>query len=162
MKKNITTTVLAAAMILAVSAMAVAGPNYGQGRGNGAGRGVSCQITPEKWAEVDAVTAKYADQFEALRTQMWAKHSVLQAMINKGDANEKKIGTLVGEITELRDKMRDLRETVSKEVVEKTGVQLADGRGCGRGQNRGMGQGRGMNQNQCQGQGYGMGQGRCY
>jgi len=112
-KKNITITALAGVLVLAMAAMSFAGPGYGRGFGGCGGpgsgpNGAYSQLSPEKQAAVDKIYEKYDAQFDELRTAMWTKHSTLQAMINGGDANEKKIGKLTAEISDLRTKMRDM------------------------------------------------------
>ena len=159
MKKTLTTT-LALALVLAMSAVSFAGPGYGRGGCNGQGKGMYSQLTPEKQAEVDTIFKKYDSQFDELRTQLWTKHSVLQAMLNNGDSNEKKIGKVPADITVLGNQMRDLRESMNKEISAATGIEVASlrGQGCG----RGKGQGYGRNGN-CPGSGpcgQGTGQGR--
>ncbi|CCH48863.1 Spy/CpxP family protein refolding chaperone [Pseudodesulfovibrio piezophilus] len=133
MKKNITITALATVLVLGMAAMSIAGPGYGHGRrgacgGNGPNSAYS-QLSPEKQAAADKIFQKYADQMSELRTAMWTKHSTLQAMINGGDANEKKIGKLTSEISELRDKMRDMRGQMGEELAQATGITFAGGFG---------------------------------
>lgn len=155
-KKSITITALAAALVLAMSAWSFAGPGWGRGGGCG-GYGVNSgysQLAPEKQAAVDKIVEKYESQFETLRTEMWTKHSTLQAMVNGGDANEAKIGKLTAELTQLRDKMWDLRSQMSDELVKETGITAGNGfaacpaygqASCpGYGSGGGRGYGRGM------------------
>lgn len=164
-KKNITISAMAAVLILAMAAMAIAGPGYGRGPGSGNCPAFS-QLTPEKQAEVDAIMQKYEPKFDELRTAMWTKHSVLQAMINDGDSNEKKMGKLTAEMTTLKTQMRDMRTAMSEELTTATGIDLSQvrggrGRGCGGyqqscagnyggGFQRGQGYGRGMGQGPAQ------------
>ncbi|EGB14880.1 zinc resistance-associated protein [Pseudodesulfovibrio mercurii] len=163
-KKQVSISALAAVLVLSMAAFAVAGPGQGrgyngvcQGFGPGSGPGAAySQLTPEKQAEVKAVFDKYEPQFEAVRNQMWAKRSVLQAMVNGGNADEKAITKLVNDISEQRNKMRDLRVAMSDELVKTTGIAAfgtCPGPGYGRGfdADDGPGQGRGM---------YGRGMGR--
>ncbi len=152
-KKNITISALAAMLILSMAAFAYAGPGYGRGGCGGPGatsNSAYSQLTPEKQAAVDKIVENYSEQFKELRTQMWTKHSTLQAMVNGGQADEKKIGKLTAEVTELRDKMVDLRDKMSDELVKETGITTANGFGScpaygqascpggGRGQGRGF------------------------
>jgi zinc resistance-associated protein len=157
---------------MAAFAMA-AGPNSGRGfagacGGPGYGAAYS-QLTPEKQAEVNAVVDKYQPQFETMRNQIWAKRSTLQAMINGGKDDEQAITKLVTDISTLRNKMRDLRATMSDELVKATGIAaFGSCPGYGRGfdgddgpmQGRGM-HGQGMYGHGMYGQGmYGQGMGR--
>ncbi len=131
-KKNITITALAAVLVLSMAAWAVAGPGYGRGGcggpGNGGGAGYS-QLSPEKQVAVDKIVEKYAPQFTELKTAMWTKHSTLQAMVNGGDADEKKIGKLTAEVTQMNTQMRDLRSAMSEELVKETGITSGGGYG---------------------------------
>lgn len=167
-KKNLSITALAAALILSMAAFAVAGPGYGRGFAGGCGgpgygpNAAYSQLTPEKQAEVQAIFDKYEPQFEGVRNQMWAKRSVLQAMVNGGKADEKAITGLVNDISKLRDQMWNLRKAMSDELVKATGIAAfgacpryaqndCPGYGDGPGQGRqdrmapGMGFGRGLN-----------------
>ncbi|OIQ49315.1 zinc resistance protein [Pseudodesulfovibrio hydrargyri] len=169
-KNSFTISALAAVLVLGMAAFAAAGPNAGRGfagpcGGPGFGAAYS-QLTPEKQAEVKAVVDKYQPQFEAVRNQIWAKRSVLQAMINGGQADEKAITKLVTDISGLRNKMRDLRGTMSDELVKTTGIAAfgaCPGPGYGRDfDGDGPFQGRGMGgQGMMDGHGmYGHGMGR--
>jgi zinc resistance-associated protein len=141
-KRNITISALAAALVLSMAAFAAAGPGYGRGYAGacgGPGFGPAAaysQLTPEKQAEVKAVVDKYEPQFETVRNQIWAKRSVLQAMVNGGKADEQAITKLVTDISSLRNKMRDLRASMSDELVKATGIAAfgaCPGPGYGRG-----------------------------
>lgn len=157
-KKSITITALSAVLILAMSAMSFAGPGWGRGGGcggyGGYGNSGYSQLSPEKQAAVDKIVEKYDAQFETLRTEMWTKHSTLQAMVNGGNADEAKIGKLTAELTQLRDKMWNLRSQMSDELVKETGITSGNGFGAcpaygqascpGYGNGGGRGFGRGM------------------
>lgn len=162
-KKNVTITALAAVLVLSMAALALAGPGYGRGMGQGGGyhhNGMYSQLTPEKQAAVDAIYAKYEPKFKELRTQMWTKHSTLQAMVNGGNADEKKIAALTSELTDLRDKIGDTRDAMRAEIEKETGIVALNGRGNGRGCSGGdcgygQGRGQGRGQNGCPGYGQG-------
>lgn len=162
--RNISITAMAAILVLGMTAMAFAGPGYGRGAGacGGPGYGMGygngyAQLTPEKQQAVDAISDKYDAKFDELRSQMWTKHSVLQAMVNAGNADEKKISSLVADISKLRDQMRDTRVAMITEIQKETGLNAFGPRfGQGRGQGPGQGRGPGMGFN---GQGMGRGQG---
>lgn len=133
-KKTITITTLCAALVLAMAVWATAGPGYGRGYGGcggpgwGANSGYS-QLSPEKQAEADKVFEKYSAKFNELRNEMWAKHSTLQAMINGGDANEKKIAELTADITQAKEAMWQVRQEMSNELVKVTGITSQGGYG---------------------------------
>lgn len=159
-KKNITTTVMAAALILALSSWAVAGPGYGRGACGGPGWGQTpyAQLSPEKQAAAEAIFAKYDAQIDEVRDALWTKHATMQAMINGGKADEKKLGVLVGEIRVLRDKMRELRASMDDELVKETGIMPRAGRsGRGLGPDCGPGFGQGCCQGMQDGPRYGQG-----
>ena len=131
-KKNLTISALAAVLVLAMAAFAVAGPGYGRGGCGGPGFGqgnMYSQLTPEKQAAVEKIYDKYIPQFTELRNQMWTKHSTLQAMVNGGNADEAKIGKLTADISDLRQKMWDLRDAMSDELVAETGITAGNGFG---------------------------------
>jgi zinc resistance-associated protein len=152
-KKNITTSVLAAALILALSSWAIAGPGYGRGGCGGPGwegQNPYSQLTPEKQAAAKAIFDKYDAQIDTVRDTLWTKHATMEAMINGGKADEKKLGALVSDIRTLRDKMQELRASMHEELAKETGIEPRFGR-----------QGRGGGPESCPGygQGYGRGQG---
>lgn len=167
-KKNITTTVMAAALILALSSWAIAGPGSGRGGCGGPGWGQTpyAQLSPEKQAAAEAIFAKYDVQIDEVRDALWTKHATMQAMINGGKADEKKLGVLVGEIRVLRDKMRELRASMDDELVKETGIMPRAGRfgrgfgpdcGSGYGPGNGSGYGPGCGQGMQGGPRYGQG-----
>jgi len=132
-KRNITITTLAAFLVLAMAAWSFAGPGYGRGGGRGCGgpgygaNNAYSQLTPEKQAAVESIFKKYDGQFTELRNKMLTKHSMLQAMVNGGDANEKKIGQLTADIGNLQTQMLDLRESMGKDIEKETGIAAAAG-----------------------------------
>lgn len=147
-KRNILTLSLSALLIVSLSVFAFA-DGHGRYRDGGCpGRsGEFSQLTPEKRAAVDSIFKKYDAQFAELRTEMMTKHSVLEAMINKGETDEQKIGALVGGIQSLRGQIQDLRGKMSVEIEKETGISM-DVRNCagfqgGRGHGRGHGYGHG-------------------
>jgi len=143
-KKTLITSALAAVMILSVAAFAFAGPGRGRGNGCEYPNGYYSQLTAEKQEAVDAIYEKYRPKFDELRTQLLTKHSTLQAMINGGNADEKKIGKLTAGIASLRDRMIDTRDAMFSELEKETGIVNFNGRGnCGYGRGSGHGMGRG-------------------
>jgi zinc resistance-associated protein len=169
-RKNLSITTLAMILTLAMAGLAVAGPGYGPGNGRGgcggwggqAGpQGWYGQLTQEKQAAVQNIFESYRPKFDEVRTSLRAKHNVLQAMINGGQADEQKITKLTKDISDLRDKMFDLRQAMNQDLSKETGLNVSQmGRGFGPGQGRnfncaGPGYGRG----DCPGYGQGYGQG---
>ncbi|ADU63807.1 MAG: periplasmic heavy metal sensor [Pseudodesulfovibrio sp.] len=157
-KKNITTTVMAAALILALSSWAIAGPGSGRGGCGGQGWGQTpyAQLSPEKQAAAEAIVAKYDGQIDEARDALWTKHATMQALINGGKADEKKLGALVSEIRVLRDKMGELRASMNDELVKETGIMPRAGR-CGRSFGPDCGSGYGCGQGMQDGPRYGQG-----
>ncbi len=134
MKKKIVIAAITAILVLSVSGFAFAGHGKGFGRGNCDDFRSACRhLSPEKQKAADAVINKYSSEMTQLRNKLETKHSVLQAMINRGDSNEEKIGKLVTEISELRDRLWDVRKKMSAELEEATGLSLrGKGMGCPR------------------------------
>lgn len=165
-KKNLTTMTMAMILVLAAAGFAFAGPGYGPGSGRGgcgawsgqAGpQGWYGQLTPEKQAAVEKIFESYRGKFGEVRTAMQAKRSVLQAMINGGQADEKKITKITQDINSLRDKMFDLRQALSDDLVKETGIETARlGRGYGSAYNCA---GPGYGSENCPGNSYGNGRG---
>ena len=153
-KKNLSTTTLAMILVLAMAGFAAAGPGYGPGNGRGscgawggqAGpQGWYGQLTQEKQAAVDKIFESYRPKFDDVRVSLQAKRNVLQAMVNGGQADEKKITSLIQDMNNLREKMFDLRQALNDDLSKETGINVAQ-------MGRGFGQGRSFN---CAGPGYG-------
>ncbi|NDV18855.1 periplasmic heavy metal sensor [Pseudodesulfovibrio sp. JC047] len=150
-KRNITITALAAVLVLSMAAVAMAGHGYGHGKRSGNGcavYGMYNQLTPEKQAAVDTIVDKYQPKMTAMRDQIRAKHTTLQAMVNGGNADEQKITALTKDISSLRDQMRDTRDAMHAELEKETGIVAFNERGRGYagdcyGQGRGAGHGYG-------------------
>jgi len=171
-RKNVTTFALALALVMTVAGFAAAGPggqgSYGRGgcgawsggpAGDGPGlRGIYGQLTPEKKAAVDKIFEGYRGKFTAVRNEIETKHAVLEAMINGGQADEKKIGKIVSEMSGLRDQMFDLRSNLRADLSKELGIELPEtgfGRGC-----PGFGSGAGFGPDNCPGYGAGNGSGQ--
>ena len=129
MTRNITITALAAALILTMAAWSFAAPGYGRGGPGSGANGTFSQLTPEKQAAVDKIYEKYNVKFTELRNEMMTKQATLQAMVNGGNADEKKIGSLTTDISKVRTQMWELRETMSSELVKETGIVTGSGYG---------------------------------
>lgn len=116
--------------LLATQAMA-----YGPGHGGGRGKGPAFYqaLTPEKQAAVQKIMDEHHAKIMALREDLWAKQTELDAL--KGN-DTKRIQALVTEMKDLRAKMLAERETIEKKL-EAEGVEFG-GRGMGHGMGRGM------------------------
>jgi len=168
-KRNITSMALALALVMAVASFAVAGPGGRGGMGmgyerggcgayaDGPGlRGLYDQLTPEKKAAVDKIFESYRTKFSEVRDAMRTKHAVLEAMVNGGQADEKKIGKIVADMGSLRDQMFELRKNMRADLSKELGIDLAQvGPGCG---GPGFG-GNGFGPDDCPGAGQGCGRG---
>ncbi|WP_432737968.1 Spy/CpxP family protein refolding chaperone [Maridesulfovibrio sp. FT414] len=134
MKKTIVIPVMVI-MVLALAGTAMArggcngayggGPGYGQGYGPCTGPAqMFDQLTPEKQQEVKAIFQKYDDKIEAVRSQMWAKRTELNALVEAGKAEKKDITALVNDMAALRDKGYNLRKQLSAEIEQATGIAM--------------------------------------
>lgn len=132
MKKKIVIPIVAVmVMTMAGTAMARGGNNRGEHYGYQNGpRQIFEQLTPEKQQEVKAIFEKHQDEIQNIRTQMWAKRTELNALVDSGKADQKTITKLVKEMTDLRTKRFDLRKQVDDEIETATGIAMPL-RGCG-------------------------------
>lgn len=133
-------------------------PGYGQGYGQGYGRGNSpfAQLTQEKQDAARKVFETYGEKFSTLRDKLMVKRLTLESLVNSGTADEGKIEKLVGDMSKLRDQLRDTRSQMDVDLEKATGISRDQFRGQGRafgpcGSGFGPGHGNGM--------GYGMGYG---
>lgn len=147
MKKKIVIPVMIIMVVtLAGTAMARGGFHSGFGNNarfcNNGPAQLFDQLTPEKQQQVKAVFDKYEDKFHAIKSQMWAKRTELNALVDSGKAEKKDITSLVSEMTTLKDKSYKLRNQVSDEIEQATGIAMPGPRFGGYGMNNGK-QGRG-------------------
>ncbi|NDV21132.1 Spy/CpxP family protein refolding chaperone [Desulfovibrio sp. JC022] len=136
MKKKIVIPVVAImVMAMAGTAMARGGNHRNDHNGYHNGpRQIFEQLTPEKQLEVKAIFQKHQDEFQTIKTQMWAKRTELNALVDSGKADQKTISKLVKEMVELRTKGYDLRKQVNEELEAATGIDMPmRGFGGGRG-----------------------------
>ncbi|MCM0756649.1 periplasmic heavy metal sensor [Desulfovibrio aminophilus] len=136
-------SVLAAATLaalLALSAVAFAGP--GQGRGPGGGMGsLYAGLTPEKQAAVDKIFEKHHKKIFELREQYWAKDTELDALTASGKAEKADIESLVGEMSKIRQQLEQERQALAADLSKETGVKFGPGGGFGPGMGMGYGPG---------------------
>lgn len=111
---------------LAGTAMARGGYHGGSHREyhNNGQAGLFGQLTPEKQQEVKAIFQKHDKQIRSIQNQMWAKRTELQALVESGKAEKKDITSLVNEMAELKDKQFTLRNQVSDEIEQATGIAM--------------------------------------
>lgn len=162
--------VLAAAITIPVMAQgpgAGRGPmmqGYGPGdQGNYPRWGWNEKLTDEQRTQLDKLHQKFFDETAALRSQMAAKRSELNILMNTSNPDFEKAKALQKEITDLRGKMGQERIKLFAEE-RKINPDARFGMRWGRGGMKGggpyggmsMGYGRGM------GRGMGMGAGPCW
>lgn len=161
-KKNILILSIAVTALLAMSAMAYAGPGYGRGGcgGSGMNNELYSQLTPEKQDQVNKIFEKYHTKQLVLRDKMEANEIKLEAIANSGKVDEDRIDELVTEKSKLRTQMWENRQAMAKEIEAETGLRFTGcaGRGSGYyfGNGGDMGSGMGYGRH---GRGHGMGPG---
>ncbi len=161
--------VLAAAITIPVMAQAP-GPGmgrmmqgYGPGdQGNYNRWGWNEKLTDEQRTQLDKLHQKFFDETAALRSQMAAKHSELNILMNTSNPDFEKAKTLQKEINDLRSKMDQERIKLFAEE-RKINPDARFGRGWGRGGMKGGGPyGAGMSLGYGRGMGRGTGAGPCW
>ena len=134
MKKKIMIPIVAV-MVMTMAGTAMARGCYQQSGNSGYRNGlyqIFEQLTPEKQQEVKAIFKKHQDELQTIKTQMWAKRTELNALVDSGKADHKTITKLVKEMTELRTKNYNLRVQLNEEIETATGIEMPI-RGCGLG-----------------------------
>lgn len=126
---------IVAIMVMTMAGTAMARGGYHNGNHDGFRNGIRQifeQLTPEKQQEVKAIFAKHQDEFHAIKSQMWAKRTELNALVDSGKADQKIIRKLVKEMTELNTQSYQLTKQVNKEIETATGISMPL-RGFGKG-----------------------------
>ncbi|WP_415718702.1 Spy/CpxP family protein refolding chaperone [Maridesulfovibrio sp.] len=133
MKKKIMIPIVAI-MVMSMAGTAMARGCYQQnsnaGYSNNGPRMIFEQLTPEKQLEVRAIFKKHQKELQTVKTQMWAKRTELNALVNSGKADQKTITKLVKEMTELKTRSYNLRDQLNDEIESATGIVMPT-RGCG-------------------------------
>lgn len=117
MKKRIITLV-AVASLVALSAVAFAGPRGGRGAGP-----AQAPLNAEQRATVQKIIEDHQEKLYELREKIWAKHAELQALSNSGKAERSDIQSLVADIAKLREAMHKERLAISTDIEKKTGLK---------------------------------------
>lgn len=117
MKKSIIALV-AVASLVALSAVAFAGPRGGRGAGQGPN-----QPTAEQRATIQKIVDAHQEKLYELREKIWAKHAELQALSNSGKAEKSDIQSLVADISKLRDAMNKERLAIRADIEKQTGLK---------------------------------------
>ncbi|WP_320173102.1 Spy/CpxP family protein refolding chaperone [Maridesulfovibrio sp.] len=126
MKKKIVIPVVAI-MVMTMAGTAMARGGYHGGEQNGYNNGprqIFEQLTPEKQQEVKTIFQKHQDEFQSIKSQMWAKRTELNALVDSGKADQKTISKLVKEMVDLRTKAYNLRKQVNSEIETATGIEM--------------------------------------
>lgn len=155
--------VLVAAITIPVMAQ---GPGAGMGRmmhGYGPGDPANCprhgasddKLTDEQRTQLDKLHQKFFDNTAAVRSQMAAKRSELQILMNTSNPDLEKAKALQKEVSDLKGKMGQERINLFAEE-KKINPDARFGMGWGRGGMKGggpcgggMGMGRGMGAGPC-------------
>ncbi|GFM38605.1 periplasmic heavy metal sensor [Desulfovibrio psychrotolerans] len=107
----------------------------GHGKGHGkmqGGKGFMQNLTPEQQEKFGALSDAFGKKTEALRADMWAKHTELQALTNNPKVEPKYITKLVQELKELNLAMQAERTAFHAQVEKEVGIKNF-GRGFGAG-----------------------------
>ncbi|MFW5501068.1 MULTISPECIES: Spy/CpxP family protein refolding chaperone [unclassified Maridesulfovibrio] len=126
-------------LVLAVASVAMARNGYrnaGYHNGNWAAYE---QLTPEKQQQVQDIIKKYESTFQTLKSEQWAKHTELRALVDSGKADKDTIHALVKELSDVRDKLYTEHNKMAAEIEKETGLSFSPmgqgygkgGRGCG-------------------------------
>lgn len=131
--------------ILSLAAVAYAGPMHGQGHGGhgrgmmtsdcpmgggmgagmGAGhmgRGFMQSLTPEQQQKFQTLRNEFVKKTEDLRSDMWAKHTELEALAGNDKVEPSYITKLVQEMKEIGTKLRAERDAFAQRVEKEVGV----------------------------------------
>ncbi len=156
---NLTKTIVAAALLIFSTSMAVAGAGMGwagDGRGRGPGMGPGFggpyaaipDLTPEQTQKMEELRKKHWAEMAPLQNQRLAKRSELRALWAEPNPDQEKILLKQRELAELdlrlREKMTQHRFEIHSLLTPEQRERLsAMGYGMGRGMGGGMGPGRG-------------------
>ncbi len=105
-------------------------------------------LTPEQQAKFDNILSNYSKKTHALREDIWAKNTELNALAKNPNTKPERISQLVGELKSLRAKQyaerEALNETLKKEGLPQVGMGMGRMGGCGMMGGKGMMHGKGM------------------
>ena len=163
--------ILALVAVVALPVLAQ-GPGAGRGRmmqgygpggpGDGPRGGWDDKLTDEQRTQLDKLHQKFFDETAAVRSQMVAKHSELNILMNTSNPDFEKAKALQKEISDLRGKMAQERIKLFAEE-RKINPDARFGMGWGRGGMKGGGPcGGGMGMGHGRGMGRGPGGGPCW
>ncbi|UZP66355.1 periplasmic heavy metal sensor [Desulfovibrio mangrovi] len=104
------------------------GMGYGHGHGQGMmtncpGGGMGYNLTPEQQEKFTALQDAYYKKTETLRTDMWAKHTELEALSGNDKVDPKYITQLVQDMKDIGTKLRAEREAFEAQVEKEIGIK---------------------------------------
>jgi zinc resistance-associated protein len=148
MMKKIATLTAMIVLVVALAVPALAqGPGWGRGRYVQAGPGYCpyyggayggswTNLTEEQRQQLNQLYQKFFDQTAQLRSQLWAKQSELNALLNTSNPDPGKAKALQKEISDLRAKISQERINLTLEARK---ISPEAGYGSGWGYGRGFG-----------------------
>lgn len=167
-------TIIGIVLLVAAIAVPVVAQGPGSGRGRmmqGYGPGEPCEgprwawddkLTDEQRTQLDKLHQKFFDDTAAVRSQMAAKRSELQILMNTSNPDFEKAKALQKELSDLRAKLGQERIKLFAEE-KKINPDARFGMGWGRGGKKGGGPcGGGMGMGYGRGAGRGFGGGPCW
>lgn len=99
------------------------GGGMGHGMMGNCGNRIPANLTPEQQTKFIALQDAYYKKTEALRTDMWAKHTELEALSGNDKVDPKYITQLVQDMKEIGTKMRAEREAFETQVEKEVGIK---------------------------------------
>ena len=161
MKRTTRIAILAIFGIIALSSMTFAGPMRGMGmRGDctGAQNPAIQQLPQEKQDLLKSILDEHRKETAGLRSSMWEKRTLLEALSANSNTKPEEIKALVREMSDLRTQLETKRDALEARVSKEVGIELP--MGFGMHDRRGMGgHGRGHGGFGQRGMGPGMGAG---
>jgi zinc resistance-associated protein len=161
MKRTTSIAILAIFGIIALSSMTFAGPMRGMGmRGDctGTQNPAIQQLPQEKQDLLKSILDEHRKDTAGLRSSMWEKRTLLEALSANSNTKPEEIKALVREMSDLRAQMQTKRDALEARVSKEVGIELP--MGFGNHDRRGMGgHGRGGFGQHGMGQGMGSGMG---
>lgn len=125
------TFVLAGMAVLLSASLALAQPAAHDHGSDQAGGQVQAQaLTPEQQAKLDTIMAEHRAKTFALRQDIWAKQTELNALSNNPNTKPERISQLVNEIKDLRARQYNEREAFQA-TLQKEGLPMGYGNCAG-------------------------------
>lgn len=90
----------------------------GPGMAMGMHGGMNAQLTPEKQALLDKLTADHSQKVEPLQKQLRAKHAMLEALLLEEKIDDKKVDGIVKDINEVQAKIFAEKISLKKQLIK--------------------------------------------